>query len=105
VPLLPVRQPTALGREILRLQRGTLLQPDATSKPHVARGELLGLAGPLLLYDAEVPREGVRVTRGRRMARWLDGSTWVWNAFRKGVGRGEGSSALQFDRLDDPAGG
>ena len=60
----------------------------------------------LLLYDEEVPREGVHVTRNRRMARWIDGSTWVWTAFRKQVGRGEGSSGLRFDsvtRDDDKA--
>ena len=54
----------------------------------------------LLLYDEEVPREGVHVTRGRRMARWIDGSTWVWTAFRKQVGRGEGSSGLRFGFRD-----
>jgi hypothetical protein len=53
----------------------------------------------LLLYDEEVPREGVHVTRSRRMARWIDGSTWVWTAFRKQVGRGEGSGGLRFDQL------
>jgi hypothetical protein len=33
------------------------------------------------------------------VARWIDGSTCVWTAFRKEVGRGEGSSALRFDQL------
>jgi hypothetical protein len=100
IPLLPL-QTIAGGQTINRLKRGMVLQPDGTTKVHAARGEVLRSAGQLLLYDAEVPREGARVTRGRRMARWTDGTTWVWNAFRKGVGRGEGSSGLQFDRLED----
>jgi hypothetical protein len=36
------------------------------------------------------------------MARWIDGSTWAWVAHRKQVGRGEGSSGLQFDSLEEP---
>jgi hypothetical protein len=48
----------------------------------------------------EVPREGQHVNRLRVVARWIDGSTWLWTAFRKQVGRGEGSSGLAFDRLE-----
>jgi hypothetical protein len=55
-----------------------------------------------LLYDEEVPRDGVRLTRQRRMTRWTDGSTWVWTSFRNDVGRGEGSSGLQFDQVVGP---
>jgi hypothetical protein len=33
------------------------------------------------------------------MARWTDGTTVVWAAHRKEVGRGEGSSGLVFDRV------
>jgi hypothetical protein len=56
--------------------------------------------GSSLLYDEEVPREGVHITRRRRMARWIDGSTWVWTAFRNEAGTGEGSAGLRFDQLD-----
>jgi hypothetical protein len=31
--------------------------------------------------------------------RWTDGRVFVWLGARKGVGRGEGSSGLTFDRL------
>jgi len=33
-----------------------------------------------------------------------DGSTWLWTAFRKQVGRGEGSSGLAFDQLERDGG-
>jgi len=34
------------------------------------------------------------------MARWIDGSAWVWTAFRNEVGTGEGSAGLRFDQLE-----
>jgi hypothetical protein len=42
------------------------------------------------------------VTRQRRLARWSDGSTWLWTGYRNDVGQGEGSSALKFDQLIEP---
>ena len=108
IPLLPVQIPnpafpTTAGQILSRLKRGAVLQPDGSQKVHHAQGQALNSSGALLLYDEEVPREGVHVTRSRRMARWIDGSTWVWTAFRKQVGRGEGSSGLRFDQLLDRA--
>ena len=108
IPLLPVQVPNPLqppntpGQILSRLKRGAVLQPDGSGKTHVATGEILLSIGSLLLYDEEVPREGARITRQRRMARWTDGSTWVWTSFRNQVGQGEGSSQLQFDRLLEP---
>jgi len=107
IPLLPVQlrpDPNAPERIVARLQRGAVLQPDGTQRVHVAQGRVLNAGGDLLMYDEEVPREGVRVTRHHQMARWIDGSTWSWLALRKSVGRGEGSSALRFDSIDgEPA--
>ena len=105
IPLLPVQTHDASGRIVSRLRRGAVLQPDGTQKLHVALSEVLKAAGERLLYDEEVPREGQHVTRLRVVARWIDGSTWLWTAFRKQVGRGEGSSGLAFDRLQDDGNG
>jgi hypothetical protein len=99
IPLLPVQLPGDAGKVISRLKRGAVLQPDGSQIPHHAQGQALNASGALLLYDEEVPREGVHVLRSRRMARWIDGSTWLWTAFRREVGRGEGSSGLRFDQL------
>jgi hypothetical protein len=99
IPLLPVQLPVAPGRIDLRLRRGAVLQPDGWQKIHEARGEVLNSAADLLLFDEEVPREGLHLERRRQLARWTDGSTWVWTAYRKQVGRGEGASGLRFDRL------
>ena len=107
IPLLPVQIPnplfpTTAGQILSRLKRGAVLQPDGSKKVHHSTGEILGALGAQLLYDEEVPREGARLTRRRRMARWTDGSTWLWTSYRNQVGQGEGSSQLEFDRVIEP---
>jgi hypothetical protein len=99
IPLLPVQIAVAPNEIVSRLKRGAVLQPDGTQIPHFAQGRVLNSATELILYDEEIPREGIRVTRHYQMARWIDGSTWTWVANRKRVGRGEGSSGLRFDSL------
>jgi len=37
--------------------------------------------------------------------RWIDGSTWLWTAFRNETGSGEGSAGLQFDQIQDGTAG
>ena len=39
--------------------------------------------------------------RHYQYARWIDGSTFLWLGRRKSTGRGEGSSGLRFDRVED----
>jgi hypothetical protein len=99
IPLLPV-QLDDHGPLITRLKRGAILQPDGTNTVHHARSEALNALANSLLYDEEVPREGVHVTRRRRITRWTDGSTWGWSAFQNTVGSGEGSAGLRFDHLE-----
>jgi len=89
---------------VSRLRRGAVLQPDGSQRVHRALSDALAASGELLLFDEEVPREGQHLTRRRVVARWIDGSTWMWTAFRKEIGRGEGSSGLVFDRLDADSG-
>lgn len=98
IPLLPVR--TAEG---LRLQRGAVLSTDGVPRAAPAVGRILNVDGgrSLELYEEEVPREGVRVIRAYQYTRWIDGSTHVWVGRRKGIGRGEGSSGLRFDTIED----
>jgi uncharacterized protein (DUF305 family) len=100
IPLLPVQLAQAPDKVISRLKRGAVLQPDGSQKVHSAQGRILNVGAELLMYDEEVPREGIHVTRHYQLARWIDGSTWMWLAHRKAVGRGEGSSGLRFDSVD-----
>jgi hypothetical protein len=101
IPLLPVQLQPAPGTVISRLKRGAVLQPDGTHKPHLAQSQVLNVAADVLFYDEDVPREDTHITRTRNVARWIDGSTCAWTAFRKRVGRGEGSSGLRFDQLQE----
>ena len=45
-------------------------------------------------------KEGVHLRRLYRYARGQDGSTYVWMARNRSVGKGEGRSGLRFDFLD-----
>ena len=96
IPLVPVQTPAGL-----RLRRGMLLGPDGAREPAPARGRILvpdAAAGDgLSIFEEEIPREGIRVTRSYQLTRWQDGSTHLWIGRRKVVGSGEGSSGLQFD--------
>ena len=96
VPLVPVKRPTGL-----RLERGKLLKLDGKEEFVEAQGAILegGATNRLDIFEEELPREGVRVTRSYQFARWHDGSSHVWIGRRKRVGSGEGSSGLRFDSL------
>ncbi len=53
----------------------------------------------LKLYEEEVMRSGIRLSRAYQYTRWADGSRHVWIGRQKQPGRGEGSSGLKFDVL------
>ena len=94
-PLVPQR---VTDPPSLRLVRAAMLAPDGTNAIRHAQGELLNAAETLRLFNEEVPREGVKVTRQFERTRWIGGSTLLWVGLKKRVGRGEGSSALRFNR-------
>lgn len=96
VPLVPVKRATGL-----RLERARLLRLDGREEFVEARGRILntGDTKRLDIFEEEIPREGIRVTRSYQLARWHDGSTHLWIGRRKRVGSGEGSSSLRFDSL------
>jgi hypothetical protein len=82
----------------IELVRGALVRfAGGVGVPVLPVGRLLNDASTSRLFDAEVPREGVHVTRVPVVARRVDGSYVRWVARRVGVGRGEGSSGLAFD--------
>ncbi|MER5334184.1 IPT/TIG domain-containing protein [Micromonospora sp. NPDC002717] len=97
VPLLPRFDRDGTGSVTGRwLARGAMREPDggAAIPP---RGRLLEPGTPLEIYDEEVPRTGVRLTRLWTLGRSADGRSHLWRARRKGPGRGEGSSGIRFD--------
>ena len=93
IPFVAVHKPGS-DTEI-RLQRGRI--PNA--KP--PRSLLLTETQPVQFIEAqEVPRSGVIVERALQRVRWLNGKTYLWVGRRKMTGRGEGSSGLEFDKMN-----
>lgn len=76
-----------------RLLRLALVSPS-TENPTAS---LLRSVQRTDLHEEEVPREGVHLREAHMMARWFGGSTVTWRRIERTVGRGEGSSGLQFD--------
>jgi hypothetical protein len=97
IPLVPVRKKA--GESAIVFRRGSTLRPDGSHRPQSARSHILrpNPDQPLDLYEEELPREGIRVTRAYQYTRWIDGLPLLWLGRRKQPGRGEGSSGLQFD--------
>ena len=87
------------------LQRAAMPRLGSTD-PVTPRGTLLrhGLdqpdPGPYFIHEEEVPKAGVVVSRTYQRARWWDGRIYLWLGRRKRVGRGEASSALEFDQIE-----
>lgn len=98
IPLAPVQID---GSRAIRLRRAAMLDRNGIPQFNRAKGRILTpRPGQRLdLFEEEVPREGVRVTRNYQYTRWVDGTTHVWIGRRKDIGRGEGSSELRFDSL------
>ena len=53
------------------------------------------------INEEEVPRAGIKLTKSFQRARWSDGKVFLWAGMRKQTGRGEGSSGLAFDQIND----
>jgi len=90
IPFLPVDNDSGP----LQMRRGRL--PTASGGPI---GQLLSYPAQTM-YLEELPQEGVHLQRLYRYARGLDGSSYVWMARNRSVGKGEGRSGLRFDFLD-----
>jgi hypothetical protein len=98
IPLVPVSVDSQAGE--VRLRRGAMMKtlPDGNQVRVQPQGRILDPdTSPFLLYEEEVSRSGMRVSRSYQYARGTDGSTHLWIGRRKRPGRGEGSSGLRFD--------
>jgi hypothetical protein len=81
-----------------RLVRAAFLATDGSRVPITPLGRLLVPEVPL--FEEEFIREGIRVERLYRLARWTDGSTHLWLARRKLTGARAGASGLTFDQIE-----
>jgi hypothetical protein len=106
IPFVPVHLPGS-NREI-QLQRAAMPRalpgPTELVRPRTSvlrEGLDLPQPAPYFVHEEEVPRAGSQVSLAFNRTRWEDGRVVVWLSVRRGSGRGEGSSGLQFDRLVD----
>jgi hypothetical protein len=106
IPFVPVHLPGS-NREI-QLQRAVMPRalpgPMELVRPRTSllrEGLDLPQPAPYFVHEEEVPRAGSHVSLAFNRTRWEDGRVVVWLSARRGSGRGEGSSGLQFDRLVD----
>lgn len=107
IPFVPVHIPDQY--RAIRLQRASMprwfkneyapVRPS-TSLLRTGVNETDQVTAPMFVNEEEVPRAGVRVTSNFQRTRWYNGKTVNWLGRRKKLGRGEGSSGLQFDFLD-----
>lgn len=66
-----------------------------------AMGRILEPDTALSFFEEEIPREGVVVTRCYRYTRSVTGQPVLWIGRRKRQGRGEASSGLRFDVVEN----
>jgi hypothetical protein len=87
IPFAPMPQGTGYA-----LNRAVLPGDDpGTSTPS---GRILRTT---LIREQEVSNQGTVVSRSVCRSRWIDGSTFLWIARRRGFGAGQGSSGITFD--------
>lgn len=60
-----------------------------------------GIWNPYFIHEDEVPRAGAIVQKTWQRTRTEDGTVVTWVGRRKTTGRGEGSSNLSFDNIED----
>ncbi|HUJ31224.1 MAG TPA: hypothetical protein VLY23_08090 [Candidatus Acidoferrum sp.] len=89
---------TAINATQQRLVRAAFLGTDGSRVPITPLGRLLAPEVPM--FEEEFIREGVRIERLYRSARWTDGSTHLWLARRKVAGAVAGASGLAFDQIE-----
>ena len=105
-PLQPVKLGGPVPDEIALELAGLLAVDGDGTEVRTPRGRILARpapGSPLRVREEQVPREGTRVSRIVRRARGTDGASYVWVARTRGVGTGEGSAGLRYDRAIDPS--
>lgn len=103
IPFIPVHVPNSVREtQLQRAAMPRILEGDPNLPEKTRpRTSLLrqNLPKAYFIHEEEVPRAGALVTQAYQRTRWLGGKVFTWFGARKQVGRGEGSSGLQFDSL------
>lgn len=110
IPFIPVhanghkRQIQLQRASMLRIITGDSQNPEKI-KPmtSVLREGLEAIPKPVsyFIHEEEITRSGTRIIQSFQRTRWLNGQVYVWLGSKKKTGRGEGSSGLAFDQLEN----
>ena len=103
IPLVAVPHEDDRRARAIRLRRGGVLSAE-TREATSARGRILESDAEFIVDEEAVPRAGVQVTRSYPHAREADGGSYLWIGREKRPGRGEGSSGLRFDEVEEGTG-
>ena len=103
IPYIPVHAGESGLKDIdelfsIRLRQAEMMSKDNDHEPMTSilnRGDLEWV------NEESVPRAGVKVQLTKQRVRWIDGKTYVWLGRKVVTGKGEGSSGLMFDFLDE----
>lgn len=110
VPVLGASSPGGASTRVMlqrsameRLVRDGTKNPDGSDHWSIEKVQPLGsilrsMDATNRVAEAEVPREGLTVTRFYKRARWIDGSTHTWLTTGRSTGLGEARSGLAFDQ-------
>lgn len=109
IPFIPVQMEPDSNNNAIWLQRGAMprVYPGLNIERIRPRTSLIrqGLdqspRQPYFVFEEEVPRSGIRVSRTWQRARWYQGRVSLWSGYRKQNGRGQGNSGLRFDILEE----
>jgi hypothetical protein len=108
IPFIPAHIPGQF--RAIRLQRASMprwFKNDYGAVRPVTRllregiNENNDAVAPMFVNEEEVPRAGAVVTSNFQRTRWYNGKIVNWLGKRKRLGRGEGTSGLQFDSLEN----
>lgn len=100
IPLIPER--IAKNSSQVRLRRSRMDNWSRLTGAGIGpQSQTLDPHRPIWLREEEVPRSGVRIERRWQMTRWHDGSMHLWLQRQKRPGRGEASSGVGWDLLED----
>lgn len=108
IPFIPVH--VEGGNRAIQLQRAAMPRLFRNGYTHVRpRTQLLrhGISfdnsqpQPYFINEEEVPRAGIQLKASFQRTRWYNGAVVNWYGYRKQVGRGEGSSGLKYDKVEE----
>ncbi len=99
IPFIPVHVPGSESE--IQLQRAQM--PDFENGGGIKPNGIIltEVKDKYFINEEEIPYSGTIVKRTFQRTRWFNGKTYLWLGRRKETGRGQGSSGLRFDIIED----